>query len=245
MGNGISALGMRTVQHGHQAAKTHDAPKKTVGWWVKEATHTGSDISNVVLKPIYHLIDWAKMYNPNISSEWVNLSATTKDAKNVISASQVFKKMHTAGCATWDFVKQRTASAFKTTVVEASNLVNSVCDGLTVAIGRNIVALNAKTVGGVNGASLFIGSANGMHEEMDKMNKARASATKLGEKQATHAFFNFAKWVSYFVLSKLVLFSWLGGIVAPPWAFLAASTSALVFTNAAFFYGKVHDISNK
>lgn len=260
----VQALQMHSATLRQAQGKLTQGKDKDLGYWAKETSERSTDFKNLFWKPIYHVVDWVKMYNPSLSPSFVNLGAASKDTKNGFGLAELPHRLYTFANTVWTVLtgnaKEKTEEVARKVLVDGAGIVNPLCDLTHFAVSRNIIALGGqamKAVGSWNAGALGVVSINGIYSERNNILASEAHIAKMTNKgtkkgdqkkidlenqRISLSMINIAKWTSYVGLSSLALTANFLGMVFAPWTFLACSTSALVFTIGGFFYGKQHDL---
>ncbi len=150
-------------------------------------------------------------------------------------------------------------SGFFSILNKLAALGNACCDSLTLLASKTVRAINLTAVQAAaasiaNMAFLAFSSIYGTAEEVVKFCKNRVvcmdnanPVEKKSEAKAgmMHSMLRIAMWVSYLALAAIVIVAISTGATFAPWITLACSTSALIFTLAAFFYKKHNNLSDE
>src|SRR5579872_224888 len=169
--------------------KPADVKPKNLEYWSKEVTNKPKDLRNLVFKPIYHVINWAKLFNPSIGQSWLNLAASTKDVKNALSAAEIPPSAYAFGTNIWELIagtsKESAGKQVERTVLSGAGLVNPVCELTFFAASRKVILLSARAMArasAINALALFFISVSNFQKVTNSVSCSQKQIATLSKR---------------------------------------------------------------
>lgn len=194
-----------------------------------------------IAKTISYACSWAAMVdsNPLLGS----VSRGTRDAKNFLCALEIPKKTNELATSARSFVTGPSIRSGRDVVEKVTNLFGSINDGANfgASVGAPVTPNVIKSVGLINSGGLILGKGSLAVGHVEKIS---ALEGKSPNKAVLHVI-NLARDTSYIALGTLGVLAVAGGFTVAPWAFLASTTSALVWSIGGYFYERLADPEGK
>jgi hypothetical protein len=212
-----------------------------------------SGAKNLIFKPIYHIIDWYKFSNPDISPQLTNVRNLSKDVKNALGLVEIPGKLNEIRVSVGALAGEFSVTNLWQVFLKGVDLVSPVCDVTEVYSSKvdPIAPETMKKVGTVNSVALLISMGNSyvkdgyrLSTEVSVLYSEGATDDNRIYQRIGSTLINLSKAVSYIALGLIALAATFTGIteiagMTVATAILICSTSALTFTLLGEYYKSI------